>query len=171
MGAEALECTKVPLKTCASGGRCGEPMAAAAAGGRASGTPRGSLRCASAEAVGSCQPTGCRPSVRPGGGFLEVSPFPHPLVTFSSGTGFGGGRAGGRAAPLPFPRCRRAAGARGRLGRSRKERGVPPTPNRRSPTPTARPCRRDGCAASYNRRERLEQCLGGCGSRQLPWKW
>lgn len=35
MGAEALECTKVPLKTWASGGRCAELMAAAAAAGSA----------------------------------------------------------------------------------------------------------------------------------------
>lgn len=109
MGAEALECTKVPLKTWASGGRCGEPMAAAA-GGLVAADGAG---FALAEAVGSCYPAGCRPSVSPGagGGFLELSPFPHPLVTFSSGSGFGRGRAGGRAAP--FPRRREEGGARG----------------------------------------------------------
>lgn len=113
MGAEALECTKVPLKTWASGGRCGEPMAAGGGAG-----------FAVAEAAGSFHTAGYRPSVSPGAGdgFLELSPFPHPLVTFSSGSGFGGGRAGGRAAPFPRRPGRQEVTAGGR-----EVRGVTPS--------------------------------------------
>lgn len=75
MGSERLECTKVPLKTWASGGGCGEPMAAA--GGTAA---AGSDRCAVAEAAGSCHPAGCRPWVSPGAGgaFQGYRPVPTP---------------------------------------------------------------------------------------------
>lgn len=107
MGEERLECTKVPLKTWASGGRCGEPMAAAGGLAAASGA-----RSAATQAAERCHPTSCRPSVSPraGGGFLELSPFLHPLVTFSSRSGFYHGRA------TPFPdatvcsRCPRRPG-------------------------------------------------------------
>lgn len=145
MGAAGLECTKVPLKTWASGGRCGEPMAAAS--GLAA---VGGARFVVTEAAGSCHPAGCRPSVSPGaaGGFLELSPFPHPLVTFSSGSGFSGGRAAGRAAP--FPRRRRAGDRRCPLAagtRPRGARGAPlPQKHQPPPPPDAASCR-NGFAA------------------------
>lgn len=76
---------------------------------------RRALRGAHGGGFGSCHPAGCLPSVSPGaaGGFLELSPFPHPLVTFFTGSGFGARRAGGGGAPFAFPGGRRT-GERGR---------------------------------------------------------